>query len=135
MSAVVTALADTSPVLATASVIINSGVIRVLLTDVHLVSDFPVRALLANAVDVRDVAEATRTRAAALAIRLAADVIITGMATSGSRSLSVIRQLTNAATSSRVLVMSGHPEDEWLLGALDAGAAGFVSAHASRAIR
>lgn len=132
MSAVSSALADTTPVLSAATVLMHSSVIRVLLADVHGVADFPVRALLADAVDVRVVAEATCARAAALASRLEADVIITGMATSGSRGLSAIRQLASAATSSRVLVISADPEDEWLLAALDAGAAGVVSAHASR---
>lgn len=132
MSAVDSALADTSPVLSAATVCMHSSVIRVLLADVHGVADFPVRVLLADAIDVRVVADATHARAAALASRLEADVIITGMATPGSRGLSTIRQLASAAASSRILVMSAHPEDEWLLAALDAGAAGVVSAHAGR---
>lgn len=132
MSAVGSALADTSPALIAATVFMHSSVIRVVLADVHGLADVPMRALLADAVDVRVVAEATHARAAALASRLEADVIITGMTTSGSRGLSVIRQLASAAAPSRVLVMSAHPEDEWLLAALEAGAAGVVSAHASR---
>lgn len=132
MSAVGSAYADTSPVLPTATVLMHSSVIRVLLADVQGVADFPMRVLLADAVDVRVVAEATHARAAALACRLDADVIITGMAMSGLRGLSAIRQLASAAGSARVLVMSAHPDDDWLLAALDAGAAGVVSAHASR---
>ncbi|MEO7039383.1 MAG: response regulator transcription factor [Gemmatimonadaceae bacterium] len=132
MSAVVFPLADTSAVPVTASVALHPGAIRVLLADVHAVASLPLRALLADAVDVRVVAEATLLSAGALASRLGADVIITGLSSCGSRELASIRRLVNAATSARILVMSAHPTDEWLLGVLDAGAGGVVSAHASR---
>lgn len=133
MSAVAPTFADDSPLVeGNTRGLPSPGVIRVVLSDVHTLAALPLRALLADAEDVRVIAEATRARAGALAVRLVADVIICGLATSGSRAHAEIRDLANAATSVRILVMSAHAEDEWLLGAIEAGAAGTVSVNASR---
>jgi DNA-binding NarL/FixJ family response regulator len=110
----------------------RAGVIRVLIADLHAVALLHVRSMLSGARDVTVVAEVARAHSAALAIRLAPDVIITELACASAVDLATIRSLACAATSSRVLVVSDRPETEWLLDALDAGAAGVLSAHATR---
>lgn len=106
--------------------------IRVLIADPHTVALTHVRAMMAGAGDVTVVAEAAPSHSAALAARLTPDVIITELACPVAPGIATIRALARATTNARVLVVSTRPEREWLLEALDAGAAGVVSSHATR---
>jgi len=106
--------------------------IRVLIADLHTVAMTHVRAMMAGAGDVTVVAESAPSHSAALAARLAPDVIITELAAPVAPGIATIRALARATTNARVLVVSTRPETEWLLEALDAGAAGVVSSHATR---
>ncbi len=110
----------------------RTSLIRVLIADLHAVALLHVRAMLAGARDVTVVAESAPAHSAALAVRLGPDVIITEMTDSDAHGLATIRGLAGATARARVLVVSARPEAEWLLAALDAGASGAVSAHATR---
>jgi two-component system, NarL family, response regulator NreC len=111
---------------------LRASVIRVLIADLHAVALLHVRTMLAGARDITVFAEAAPTHSAALVVRLCPDVIITELGAADGHGMATIRALSNVTPKSRVLVVSARPEAEWLLEALDAGAAGAVVANASR---
>jgi len=110
----------------------RASVIRVLIADLHAVALLHVRTMLAGARDITVVAEAAPSHSAALVVRLSPDVIITELGAADGHGMATIRALSNVTPKSRVLVVSARPEAEWLLEALDAGAAGAVVANATR---
>jgi len=111
---------------------LRAGVIRVLIADLHAVALLHVRTMLAGARDITVVAEASPSHSAALVVRLSPDVIITELLAADSHGMANIRALSSVTPNSRVLIVSARPEAEWLLEALDAGAAGAIVANASR---
>ena len=54
------------------------------------------------------------------------DVVLLDLGLPGLHGLEVIRQLTRRAPASRVLVLSMHAHDEYVIGALNHGAAGYL---------
>jgi DNA-binding NarL/FixJ family response regulator len=111
---------------------LRASVIRVLIADLHAVALLHVRTMLAGARDITVVAEAAPSHSAALVVRLAPDVVITELGAADSHGIATIRALSSVTPNTRVLVVSARPEAEWLLEALDAGAAGAIVDDASR---
>ena len=68
----------------------------------------------------------------ALTSRLGADVVIAELATADLSSRAAIRELTRSVATTHILIMSARRDVEWILAALDAGAAGVISTSASR---
>ena len=101
--------------------------VRVLLADDHLVVRSGVRALLGTVGDISVVCEATTGREAlALAERSRPDVVVMDLTMPDMDGLEATRALLAAVPSTRVLILTVHAEDEYLLAALKAGASGYL---------
>jgi DNA-binding NarL/FixJ family response regulator len=112
---------------------IDCGSIRVLLAGDDTGALSHLRAMQPSASGIVVIAEAsTLEHTATLAVRLKPHVIVAASATFGRNQTAAIRVLARVAHDARILVICEHPEDdEWLLLALDAGAAGVVSSDAT----
>ncbi len=101
---------------------------RVLLVDDHQVVRAGLRALLESTGRVDVVGEASSGEdAVAKARALEPDIVIMDLAMPGIDGVQATRQITGLGLETRVLVLTVHDEDEFLVPALDAGAAGFLN--------
>jgi DNA-binding NarL/FixJ family response regulator len=104
-----------------------SDVIRVLLADDHAVVRAGLRAVLRGAPDIDVVGEATGgDEAVALAERLAPHVVVMDLTMARGDGLSATRAIAERGLAARVLMLTMHTEEEYLLPALEAGAAGYL---------
>jgi DNA-binding NarL/FixJ family response regulator len=110
----------------------NSGSIRIALADDHGVVRAGLRALLDSQRDMTVVAEAADGPSA---VRIARDarpnVLIADLSMPGG-GLETIREITGLGLPTRVLVLTVHAEERYLLPVLEAGGSGYVrksSAH------
>ena len=104
-----------------------SDVIRVILADDHAVVRAGLRAMLRTTHDIAVVAEAANGLEAIAAVaREPADVIVMDLSMGEVDGLAATRQITSTEASVKVLVLTMHAEDEYLLAALDAGASGYL---------
>lgn len=109
----------------------DSGCIRVLLADGQRSARSEVRASLSTAPDIVIIAETTSDdHADRLVARLKPDVIVADCTSSSEDGIETVRRLAYATPDSAIVLVSGRPEEEWLILALDAGATGFVPARA-----
>jgi len=103
------------------------AVIRVVLADDHAVVRAGLRAVLGAARDIEIVGEASDGREAlAMVTRLDPDVLITDLAMGEHDGLAATRAVTATAPRTRVLVLTMHPEDDFLVPLLEAGASGYL---------
>ena len=106
--------------------------IRVILVDDHAVVRAGLRAVLGTAKDIAVVSEASNGREAlALAERIKPDVIIMDLSMNDVDGLTATRELVAKGPTPRVLVLTMHSEEEYLIQALDAGATGFLEKSAA----
>lgn len=102
------------------------------MTSVFLADDHPVvrqglRTLLAGEPDLQVVGEESDgLRVAALVERLAPDVLLLDVSMPGKNGLEVTREVAQRSPRTRVLILSMHANEEYVLEALRAGAAGYV---------
>lgn len=101
--------------------------IRILLVDDHTVVRAGMKALLASASDIEVIGEASSgDEAIALAKRLEPDVVVMDVTMSGSDGVVATRVISEQGLASRVLVLTMHTEEEYLLEVLKAGGAGYI---------
>lgn len=101
--------------------------IRILLVDDHPLLRAGVRALLELEPDMSVVAEAdSGEEGVERAAALLPDVVLMDLAMPGMGGVEAIRRIVTAAGDTRVLVLTMHPEDQFLIAALDAGASGYL---------
>ena len=101
--------------------------IRVLLVDDHQVVRAGLRLLLRQAAGVDIVAEAADARAALKAVaRHKPDVILLDVNLPGPSGLDLLAEISRAYPDVRVLILSVHAEEELVVQALRAGAAGYL---------
>lgn len=101
--------------------------IRVVLADDHDVVRLGLRALLGGAPDVEIVGEASDgAEALALVERHAPDVVVMDLTMAGVDGLTATRELTRRRAATRVLVLTMHDEEAYLIPVLEAGASGYV---------
>lgn len=101
--------------------------IRVLLVDDHTVLRAGLRALLEAEDDIVVVGEAGTGEEGVEAVkRLKPDVVVMDLTMPGMGGLGALRQINALQLKSRVLVLTMHAEDEYLLAVLEAGGNGFV---------
>ena len=101
---------------------------RVLLVDDHTVVRAGLRALLEASGRVEVVGEASSGEEGVERARaLAPDVVIMDLAMPGIDGVQATRRITALGIDTKVLVLTIHDEDEFLLPALDAGADGFLN--------
>lgn len=115
-----------------ASTPVASGVITVVLADDHAIVRAGLRALLETQRDLRVVAEAGDGPDAVRLVReLVPAVVVADLSMPGG-GLETIAEITNLGLSTRVLVLTVHAEERYLLPVLEAGGSGYVrksSAH------
>lgn len=123
-----TAITDEGPVPAGS----RNGRIRILLADDHGVVRAGLRALLEAQPDIEVIAEADDgPSAVALTRELIPSIVIADLSMPGG-GLEAIREITALGLPSRVLVLTVHAEERYLLPVLEAGGSGYVrksSAH------
>ena len=102
--------------------------VRVLLVDDHNVVRAGLKALLESTGRVDVVGEAsTGEEAIDRARTLEPDVVIMDLAMPGMDGVQATRHITGLGLEARILVLTIHDEDEFLVPALNAGAAGFLN--------
>ncbi len=105
----------------------SSEIIRVILADDHLVVRAGLKAVLASAKDISVVSEASNGReAVALAERIRPDVVVMDLSMGDMDGISATKELIAKNVPCRVLVLTMHSEEEYLVKALEAGAAGYL---------
>lgn len=105
----------------------NDAPVRVLLADDHAVVRMGLRALLSSAPDVDVVGEAEDgEQAVAQVAALHPHVVIMDLSMDGMHGLAATQAITRHHPDTRVLVLTMHDEEEYLVPLLEAGAAGYV---------
>ena len=105
-----------------------SDPIRVLLADDHTVLRAGLRALLDREPDIEVVGEAgTGEEAVERVEALRPDVVVMDLSMPGGGGLEATRQVTALGHGTRVLVLTVHAEEEYLLPVLEAGGSGYVT--------
>jgi DNA-binding NarL/FixJ family response regulator len=105
----------------------NPGQVRVLIADDHTLVRESLAGLLqgdAGIVVVAQAADGVETVEKALATR--PDVVVTDLSMPRLGGLEVVRRLREALPDTRVLVLTMHKEDEYVLQAVRAGASGYL---------
>lgn len=104
----------------------HDDTIRILLVDDHIVLRAGLRALLEAEHDMRVVGEAsTGEDGIERAKSMKPDVVVMDLSMPGIGGLEATRMITQE-TKSRVLVLTMHAEEEYLLAVLEAGGSGYV---------
>ena len=102
-------------------------VIDVMLVDDHAIVRTGLKAVLSNTRDVRVIGEASNaTEAVFMAQRLKPHVVIMDLTMPGGDGVSATKALVALEGSPKVLVLTMHTEEEYLLPALKAGASGYL---------
>lgn len=110
----------------------TSDYIRVILADDHAVVRAGLRAVLGSAKDIEVIAEVSSGRdAVARAERLDPDVVVMDLSMEGLDGLSATRELVAKGPRPRVVVLTMHAEEEFLMKSLEAGASGYLQKNAA----
>jgi DNA-binding NarL/FixJ family response regulator len=111
-----------------ALLIMEPQVIRVVVVDDHALHRDGTRQILEAHPDIQVVGEAISGEIAlALVNQLRPDVVLLDVRLPGMNGIEVAAQLTRDHPDVRVLMVSAYDEDEYVRGALEAGAAGYLS--------
>ncbi len=104
-----------------------TAAIRVVLVDDHAVVRAGLRAVLGAARDIEVVGEAENGREAlTLAERLAPDVVVMDLSMTEMDGIAATRALAARARPPRILVLTMHAEEDYLIPLLEAGATGYL---------
>ena len=105
----------------------TGDLIRVLLVDDHAVVRAGVKAVLGAAKDVHVVGEAgSGAEALAMGERLKPDVMVMDISLGDTDGMAVTRHVVAKGLPSRVLTLTMHAQEDYLVPMLEAGAAGYV---------
>lgn len=105
----------------------DSDLIRVVVADDHTVVRSGLKAVLSTAKDIDVVGEARDgAEAIALVDRFHPHVVIMDISMQGMDGLSATKEIVGKANGTKVLVLTMHSEEEYLLPLLEAGAAGYL---------
>ena len=106
---------------------IQGDTIRVVLADDHAVVRAGLKAVLGAARDIDVVGEArTGAEAVALAERLRPDVVVMDLTMPEMDGAGATREIVARGLAARVLVLTMHAEEDYLVPLLEAGAAGYL---------
>jgi len=101
--------------------------IRVLLADDHAVVRAGLRAVLGAAKDIVVVGEARNGREAVdAAMRLMPDVVVMDLSMDGLDGAAATRELQALNCTAKILILTMHAEDEYLVLMLESGASGYL---------
>lgn len=105
----------------------SGDLIRVMLVDDHAVVRAGLKAVLGTARDIDVVGEAKNGREAiAIAERVRPDVVVMDLSMDEMDGATATKALADAGIPARVLILTMHTEDEYLVPALEAGASGYL---------
>lgn len=105
----------------------SGDLIRVVIADDHAVVRSGLKAVLGSARDIEVVAEAGSGREAIAAVnRFHPDVVLMDLTMADTDGLTATKTITDQGSTTRVLVLTVHTEEEYLVQVLQAGAAGYV---------
>lgn len=106
--------------------------IRVVLADDHTLFRAGLRLLLRQSTDIEVVGEANNGEEALTTVeRLAPNVLVMDLDMNGSDGAATTRLLAERASAVHVLILSMHPEEDYLLALLEAGACGYLTKEAA----
>ncbi|WP_416960963.1 response regulator [Streptomyces sp. Agncl-13] len=104
-----------------------SGPVRVLLADDQQLIRTALRMVMADIDDMEVVGEAsTGAEAVRLTAELAPDVVVMDIRMPGMDGIEATRGITESSASARVVVLTTFDDDDYVYGALRAGASGFL---------
>ena len=105
----------------------TSDLIRVVLADDHTVVRAGLKAVLGTAKDIDVVGEAKDGREAiSLVDRFKPDVVVMDLSMAGMDGTAATKEIVAKGVSTRVLILTMHPEEDYLVPLLEAGAAGYL---------
>lgn len=105
----------------------HDDIINVVLVDDHAVVRAGLKAVLSSAKDIRVVGEASNGRdAISAADRLHPDVMVMDLAMGEMDGIEATQNIVGKEKPPRVLVLTMHAEEEYLVRVLEAGASGYV---------
>jgi len=105
----------------------TSDVIRVILADDHAVVRAGVKAVLGAAKDIQVIGEASNGReAVALTERLDPDVVVMDISMGEMDGIAATQQMVEKQIRAKVLILTMHAEDAYLVKVLEAGASGYL---------
>jgi len=101
--------------------------IRVILADDHAVVRAGVKAVLSSAKDIQVIGEAANGReAVALAERVNPDVIVMDLSMGEMDGISATKEMVEKQIRGKILILTMHAEDAYLVKVLEAGASGYL---------
>jgi DNA-binding NarL/FixJ family response regulator len=110
----------------------DNDVITVLLADDHAVVRYGLRAVLQTAPDITVIGEARNGREAVdAAMRLKPDVVVMDLSMDGMDGAAATRELQRLKSTARILILTMHAEDDYLVPLLEAGASGYLVKNAA----
>jgi DNA-binding NarL/FixJ family response regulator len=105
----------------------NDGVIKVVLVDDHAVVRAGLKAVLGSAKDIQVIGEGTNGKdAISLAQRLDPDVIVMDLSMGEMDGVEATKELVASKARARILILTMHAEDSYLVPLLEAGANGYL---------
>ncbi len=110
----------------------SAATIRVILADDHAVVRAGLRAVLGAAPDIDVIGEASDgSEAVQLADTLDPDVVVMDLTMDGMDGTAATREIVAKHLRARVLVLTMHAEEDYLIPVLEAGAAGYLMKNAA----
>jgi len=106
---------------------VKDSIISVILVDDHAVVRAGLKAVLGSAKDIQVIGEGSNGKdAISLAARLDPDVIVMDLSMGEMDGAEATRELVAKQTRGRVLILTMHAEDSYLVPLLEAGASGYL---------
>jgi DNA-binding NarL/FixJ family response regulator len=106
---------------------VSGDLIRVVLADDHAIVRAGLKAVLASAKDISVVGEASNgVEAIALADRFKPDVVVMDLSMGEMDGIQATKALSAKGPAPRILILTMHAEEEYLVPLLEAGAAGYL---------
>lgn len=100
---------------------------KILIADDHTVVRQGLRAILTEAFPKTSFGEATDTAQLLSLVKNKWDVVIMDLSMPGGNGLDTLKQIKHADPQTPVLILSMHPEDQYAVRTLKAGASGYLS--------
>lgn len=105
----------------------SADIIKVILADDHAVVRAGVKAVLSTAKDIQVIGEASNGReAVSLAERVNPDVIVMDLSMGEMDGITATKEMVEKKINGKILILTMHAEDAYLVKVLEAGASGYL---------